>query len=131
MKGMITGAYDVFSPTARIIPRYLYHYYLFVDNGKLMKPLYTGLRKTIQRGVFASLKAPYPPPDEQAAIVRFLDHANGKIERAIRAKRKLIALLNEQKQAIIHRAVTRSLDPTSNSNPPASPGSEMYRSIGM
>jgi type I restriction enzyme, S subunit len=55
---------------------------------------------------------PLPPPDEQTAIVRFLDHANGKIERAIRAKRKLIALLNEQKQAIIHRAVTRGLDPT-------------------
>ena len=44
--------------------------------------------------------------------MRFLDHANGRIERAIRAKRKLIALLNEQKQAIIHRAVTRGLDPT-------------------
>ncbi|WP_395789993.1 hypothetical protein [Aquimonas sp.] len=52
-----------------------------------------------------------PPPDEQAVIVRFLDWANGRLERAIRAKRKVIALLNEQKQAIIHRAVTRGLDP--------------------
>jgi type I restriction enzyme S subunit len=52
-----------------------------------------------------------PNPDEQAAIVRFLDHANGKIERFIRAKRKLIVLLNEQKQGIIHRAVTRGLNP--------------------
>jgi type I restriction enzyme S subunit len=51
-----------------------------------------------------------PPPAEQAAIVRFLDWANGRLERAIRAKRKVIALLNEQKQAIIHRAVTRGLD---------------------
>jgi type I restriction enzyme S subunit len=49
---------------------------------------------------------PQPPPDEQAAIVRFLDHANRKIDGFIRAKRKLIGLLNEQKQAIIHRAVT-------------------------
>lgn len=52
-----------------------------------------------------------PPVDEQHAIVRFLDHANHRIDRAIRAKRRLIALLNEQKQAIIHRAVTRGLDP--------------------
>ena len=52
-----------------------------------------------------------PPPDEQAAIVRFLDHANRKIDGFIRAKRKLIGLLNEQKQAIIHHAVTRGLDP--------------------
>ena len=60
---------------------------------------------------FARCPLPLPPPDEQAAIVRFLDYANGRLERAIRAKRKLIALLNEQKQAIIHRAVTRGLDP--------------------
>lgn len=52
-----------------------------------------------------------PPPAEQAAIVRFLDWAGGRLERTIRAKRRIIALLNEQKQAIIHRAVTRGLDP--------------------
>ena len=52
-----------------------------------------------------------PNPEEQAAIVRFLDHANRKIDGFIRAKRKLIKLLNEQKRAIIHRAVTRGLDP--------------------
>lgn len=59
-----------------------------------------------------NLRLNFPPPDEQAAIVRFLDHANRKIDGFIRAKRKLIALLNEQKQAIIHRAVTRGLDPS-------------------
>ena len=112
LEGMITGAYDVFKPRPITNPRFLYYYYLFVDDGKLMKPFYTGLRKTIQRGVFASLKAPCPPPAEQAAIVRFLDYANGRLERAIRAKRKVIALLHEQKQAIIHGAVTRGLDPT-------------------
>jgi len=56
------------------------------------------------------LLVPLPPLPEQAAIVRFLDWANGRLDRAIRAKRKVIALLNEQKQAIIHRAVTRGLD---------------------
>ena len=53
-----------------------------------------------------------PSPEEQAAIVRFLYWANGRLERAIKAKRKVIALLNEQKQAIIHRAVTRGFDPS-------------------
>ncbi len=52
-----------------------------------------------------------PPLTEQAAIVRFLNWADGRLERAIRSKRKVIALLNEQKQAIIHRTVTRGLDP--------------------
>jgi type I restriction enzyme S subunit len=54
----------------------------------------------------------FPPLDEQAEIVRFLDCVNGRLEHAIRAKRKVIALLNEQKQAVIHRAVTRGLDPS-------------------
>jgi type I restriction enzyme S subunit len=61
---------------------------------------------------FKQMPSPCPDPDEQVAIVRFLDYASGRLERAIRAKRKVIALLNEQKQAIIHRAVTRGLDPT-------------------
>ena len=52
-----------------------------------------------------------PPPEEQEAIVRFLDWATGRLDRAIRAKRKIIALLNEKKQVIIQRAVTRGLDP--------------------
>jgi len=64
---------------------------------------------------------PKPPHDEQDAIVRFLDHANRRIERYIRAKKKLIALLNEQKQAIIHRAVTRGLDPNVRFKPSGMP----------
>jgi len=52
-----------------------------------------------------------PPLSEQAAIVRFLDHADRRIRRYIRAKQKMIKLLEEQKQAIIHRAVTRGLNP--------------------
>ena len=53
-----------------------------------------------------------PTLSEQSAIMRFLGWAGGRLERAIRAKRKVIALLNEQKQAIIHSAVTRGLDPS-------------------
>ncbi|MFD2608738.1 hypothetical protein ACFSR9_04695 [Deinococcus taklimakanensis] len=52
-----------------------------------------------------------PKPDEQAAIVRFLEHADRRIRKAIAAKQKLIKLLQEQKQVIIHQAVTRGLDP--------------------
>ena len=51
-----------------------------------------------------------PPAIEQAGIVRFLDHHDRKIRRYIRVKQRLIKLLEEQKQAIIQRAVTRGLD---------------------
>ncbi|CAK0775358.1 type I restriction enzyme, S subunit [Gammaproteobacteria bacterium] len=68
-------------------------------------------RYGLSHGAIQGIAIPLPPLDEQSAIVRFLDHANRKIDGFIRAKRKLIGLLNEQKQAIIHRAVTRGLDP--------------------
>jgi type I restriction enzyme S subunit len=68
-------------------------------------------RYGLSHGAIQGVVIPLPPPDEQAAIVRFLDHANRRIQRYIRAKQKLIKLLEEQKQAIIHQAVTRGLDP--------------------
>ena len=59
---------------------------------------------------FLGAPFPMPPAAEQDAIVRFLNHVDRWVNRFIRTKRGLIALLNEQKQAIIHRAVTRGLD---------------------
>ena len=47
---------------------------------------------------------------EQLAIARFLDAADQRIGRYIRAKERLIDLLEEQKQAIIHQAVTGRID---------------------
>ena len=52
-----------------------------------------------------------PPISEQTAIVRYLDHADSRIQCYISAKERLIELLTEQKQAIINQAVTRGLDP--------------------
>ena len=59
---------------------------------------------------FLGAPFPLPPSQEQAAIVRFLDHTDRRIRRYIRAKQKLITLLEEQKQAIIHQAVTGQVD---------------------
>lgn len=49
--------------------------------------------------------------EEQDAIVAFLDRELAQIDRFIANKERLIALLREQKAAIINRAVTRGLDP--------------------
>ena len=86
----------------------------------LRSPTYKGRIKAVSTGVrkqapsvysdLYRLKALLPPLSEQTAIVRFLDHADRRIRRYIRAKQKLIALLEEQKQAIIHQAVTGQVD---------------------
>ena len=60
---------------------------------------------------FEALQIPIPPPEEQATIVRFLDHADEQIRRYIAGKERLIDLLQEERQALVHQAVTRGLDP--------------------
>ena len=57
-----------------------------------------------------SVWLPLPALLEQTTIFRFLDQADRRIRRYIRAKQKLIALLEEQKQVIIHQAVTGRID---------------------
>ena len=61
--------------------------------------------------------SPGPPLEEQAAIVRYLDEAEQQIQAYISAKEKLIELLEEQRQAIIHQAVSRGLDPNVRKKP--------------
>ena len=60
---------------------------------------------------FASLPIPVPPLEEQDAIVRYLDGADQRIRAYVSAKEKFIALLEEERQAVIHQAVTKGLDP--------------------
>ena len=54
---------------------------------------------------------PLPTLVEQDAIVRYLDDAEQRIRAYVSAKERLIALLEEERQAVIHQAVTKGLDP--------------------
>ena len=65
----------------------------------------------VSESKFADIKVPVPPLDEQATIVRYLDHADELIKRYISTKERLIALLEEQRDAAVQRAVTRGLNP--------------------
>jgi restriction endonuclease S subunit len=113
--GIASPAYCVYRFRPDASPWYFHHL--------LRSPAYKAKIKAMSTGVVESrlrlysddlfrIEALLPLPDEQAAIVKFIDWANDRLERTIHAKRKVIALLNEQKQTIIHRAVTRGLDPS-------------------
>jgi type I restriction enzyme S subunit len=56
---------------------------------------------------FSSIVVPVPPIDEQEQIARFLDWKVTRINKLTNALKKQIALLTEQKQAIINAAVTK------------------------
>jgi type I restriction enzyme S subunit len=111
-RGIITSAYLALRVNAGVSPEFGFQFVNVWDSSKAIYGYGSGLRQNLDFSHFKRMPVAVPPPAEQAAIVRFLDWANGRLERAIRAKRKVIALLNEQKQAIIHRAVTRGLDPS-------------------
>ena len=65
----------------------------------------------LSKGTLAAFPVALPPVDEQATIVRYLDDADQRIRAYVSAKERLIALLEEERQAVIHQAVTRGLDP--------------------
>lgn len=111
-RGIITSAYLALRCLSGVSPNYGFQFLNVWDSSKAIYGYGSGLRQNLDFSHFKRMPIPIPPPAEQAAIVRFLDWTNGRLERAVRAKRKVIALLNDQKQAIIHRAVTRGLDPT-------------------
>ena len=108
--GMITGAYTILECPDSTLQRFLEAFYIAMDDRKLLAPLYSGLRNTIPPSSFLRAKTPVPPVLEQRAIVRYLDRADRRIRRYIRAKERLIELLEERKRAVIHEAVTGRID---------------------
>ena len=59
-----------------------------------------------------NIEVSLPRADEQAAIAKYLAHANSRIGRAIAARTRLISLLEEQAREIVNRVVTKGLDRT-------------------
>ncbi len=111
-RGIITSAYLALRVHAGVNPIFGFQFLNVWDTTKAIYGYGSGLRQNLDFSHFKRMPVALPPPEEQAAIVRFLDWANGRLERTIRAKRKVIALLAEQKRAVIHRAVTWGLDPS-------------------
>ena len=111
-QGIISPAYTILYPRVPCHHAYLARVFKsrpYIENLSLFV---TGIRQgqNIDYESLARSYLPLPPLTEQAAIVRFLDHADRRIRRYIRAKQKMIALLEEQKQAIIHQAITGQID---------------------
>ena len=96
-------------PNGAIQPEHLY-YSLKVARPELESIGQGTTFAELSRNELARFAVPVAPRREQAAIVRFLDHADRRIRRYIRAQQQLVMLLEEQKQAFIHQAVTGQID---------------------
>ncbi len=108
--GIMSSAYVRLVPTASTNIRYFLHQFYDLYSRGIYNQLGAGVRSTLGPLDLLNVGIVIPPLDEQAAIVRFLDSAIDRLERATRAKRKVIALLKEQQQGIIRQAISRGLD---------------------
>ena len=113
-EGIVSPAYIVCQITESLNSQYLH----MLLRSPAFKTFYNSISYGVRVGQwdmryndFKQLEIYLPPKTEQDQIVRYLDWQTTKINKLINAKKKQIALLKEQKQAVINQAVTKGLDP--------------------
>lgn len=113
--GIVSTAYGVYRQRQRALePAYLhqlvrsqpFQWELQVRSQGVWK---SRLQMTDERWLDAPLLI--PPATEQAAIVKYLAHANARINNAIAAKRRLISLLEEQQRVRVRTLLMGSAWP--------------------
>lgn len=111
--GIVSTAYGVYRQrNSELYPAYLDHlvrsdpfqWELQVRSQGVWK---SRLQITDQRWLDAPMLL--PPADEQGAIVKYLAHANARIDKAINAKRRLLSLLDEEARQLTTDLVTGGL----------------------
>lgn len=108
--GMISGDYTIFECSNPSMARFVEYFYKAMDDRKLLKPLYRGLRKRIPKPGFLRVNIPIPPKEELENILQFLDDLEERIEQLMYLADKQVALLKERKAALISAAVTGKID---------------------
>jgi len=113
-RGIVSPAYVIVRPLNKCYPPYFHYLYRTPHFAKEAERWSYGITSdmwSLRPEHFKLIYSCLPPREEQEQIVRFLDYMDRRIRRYICEKQKLIKLLEEQKQVIIHQAVTRGLDP--------------------
>lgn len=90
--------------------KYFFHYFRSMFGHEVFQGTAKSTVESLRLPMLQNFPVLLPSKLEQTAIARFLDHTTSQIDRYIRAKQKLISLLEEQKQVIIHQAVTGQID---------------------
>jgi type I restriction enzyme S subunit len=106
---VISSGYIVIKDIVKLDKKY-FKYLLHRYDVAYMKLLGSGVRQTISFNHIANSLLVFPPLSEQSRIAEFLDRKTTQIDEAIAQKERLIELLKERRQVLIHNAVTRGLD---------------------
>lgn len=132
--GIVSPSYAVYRPKNRseFVPEFVDHLLRTQVYSSEYWCRSTGIRASRLRlypEKFLEIPIACPPRSDQSHIVAYIKEKTRMLRRIIRAKKHLVELLNEQKQAIIHHAVTRGLDPNVRLKP-SGVGSVTCRNIG-
>jgi type I restriction enzyme, S subunit len=111
--GIISPAYTVLRATKRLESNYFKYLFKSTSFISELQTSVVGIRegKNISYGELAYSLLPLPPITDQTLIARFLDRKTAQIDKAIAQKERLIELLKERRQILLHNAVTRGLNP--------------------
>lgn len=113
-RGIVSPAYIVQRlRSAENLPRYMHFLLrtpLFASEAERWSYGITSDQWSLRAEEFKCIYFSLPPLPEQTAIVRFLDWAERRIRRVIRARQRRIKLLEEYRQTLINEAVTGKID---------------------
>lgn len=107
--GVITSAYVSLRPLEGANSKYYTYYMKAMDAQKMFHGMGSGVRLTLSYDNLKNLFFPYPSPEEQEAIVAYLDAATAKIDDAIAQQQRMIDLLNERKRIIVFNSITKGV----------------------
>jgi type I restriction enzyme S subunit len=99
-RGIITSAYIAVRPQNGMDHRFAAYVLAAYDFMKVFYGFGSGLRQNLDFKHLKHIPIPVPSPEEQHLIVRYLDHAELRIAKAIAGKQDLVRLLNERRSAI-------------------------------
>lgn len=112
--GVISPAYAIFNFKDNVCKAY-YHYLwrtkAYQDAFKTRSKGIVDSRLRLYPQYFLPFYTSIPPKEEQEAIVAYLDKVTVDIDKAIAAKERIIASLEERRKIIITHAVTRGINP--------------------
>ena len=103
--GMISGSYKVFKCNEKVSPDYLYHFFKSLDEKKLLRQFYTGLRNSIRPERFLNIKIPLPEFSEQSQIVKHLIDVHEDIDLKKQNIKQIMNLYKELEISIQYQKI--------------------------
>ncbi|WP_394177409.1 restriction endonuclease subunit S [Yoonia maritima] len=112
--GCVSSAYVGVIPQKHVVPAFFSYFFKCKQYIQALQSTSNLVRdgQALRFDNFAQVSLPIVPEQEQTKIAAFLDYETAKIDALIAKQQRLIALLEEKRQAVISHAVTKGLDPT-------------------